>query len=451
MAPFRTPVRGAALALALLGCAGAPRPGAPSAGEGPCVLPAAAVAPRAAGPLVVGLPGPVDPSHAPVPRSDAERLAFAQLYETLVRVTCEGRVEPLLASSWTSEQDGRAWTFTLRPDLRAWDGTAVGAAEVARGWLATGRPTGIASLSVLDARTLRVELPHPEDVGFFARPELAVALPAAPGEWRAGTGPYRPVDPAGGPLRRLELAPLRGQPPLELRAMGADPRNALDAGADILVTAEPEALAYAASTGGFETVPLPWDRAWLLLLATPAGPPPPEAALEALARDAVRVEARAAEASGTLAACGHAAEGAPRGGERIVYGAGDPVAHGIAERLVALALAGERSGGWLADAAPGLVRGEARPTTRSLGADAFAAALREGSGAAFVIAVPTGGACDLLRAAAARAPWVGATAIVPLVETRRTAIVRRGIGGVVVDGAGTLLLGGARVGEGGGP
>src|SRR5439155_19885395 len=42
----------------------------------------------------------VDPANAPHPTNDSERLLFRQLYETLVRVDCEGRVRPGLAASW---------------------------------------------------------------------------------------------------------------------------------------------------------------------------------------------------------------------------------------------------------------------------------------------------------------------------------------------------------------
>src|SRR5688572_25020374 len=45
----------------------------------------------------VGLGERVDPSHAPRPSNDSERLLFRQLYETLVRVDCNGEPGPGLA------------------------------------------------------------------------------------------------------------------------------------------------------------------------------------------------------------------------------------------------------------------------------------------------------------------------------------------------------------------
>ena len=53
----------------------------------------------------------VDLAVAPVPRTASERLLFRQLYETLVTIDCDGRVQPGLAVSWSTEQDGRVWRF----------------------------------------------------------------------------------------------------------------------------------------------------------------------------------------------------------------------------------------------------------------------------------------------------------------------------------------------------
>src|SRR5207249_1841429 len=84
----------------------------------------------------VALVGSVDSTHAPVPRSDAERLVFRQLYETLVRVDCSGRVTPGLADSWVSSDSGRRWTFSLRRGAQFWDGVPVTARDVLASWRA---------------------------------------------------------------------------------------------------------------------------------------------------------------------------------------------------------------------------------------------------------------------------------------------------------------------------
>ena len=52
----------------------------------------------------------------PGPSNDSERLVFRQLYETLVRVDCKGRVVPGLAASWRLSIDGQTWIVTLRAE-----------------------------------------------------------------------------------------------------------------------------------------------------------------------------------------------------------------------------------------------------------------------------------------------------------------------------------------------
>src|SRR2546426_2341990 len=84
--------------------------------------------------VTVALTEPVDPAHAPVPRNDAERLVFAQLYETLIRLDCAGRVLPGLAKAWEGRED--RWVLTLRDDARFWDGAPVTARDVVASWRA---------------------------------------------------------------------------------------------------------------------------------------------------------------------------------------------------------------------------------------------------------------------------------------------------------------------------
>src|SRR5690606_3343963 len=236
--------------------------------------------------------------------------------------------------------------------------------------------------------------------------------------WPAGTGVLRPehaapsgapaAQPGAGPLRRLVLRPAAGAGGAahEFRAGGADARNALDAGVDVLVTRAPEAADYAAGSGAFLVLPLLWDRAYVLA-APGAGARdpafraaakgggehlprfvlPPAAPLEALARDAVRADARPAAGlldlgrgtcrfwlDGTIGAAGSRRAGGAAAAavdlKRVIYPPGDPVARALAERLVALAPGAGREGEaeWLADAAPLLAeagaraRAEAAPT-----------------------------------------------------------------------------------------
>ena len=141
----------AALLWVLASCGGTSGPPAPGGGKEPPVdlWPSgdgAAVATVRegcgvmAGPAVPGghfiftLTSPVLPGHAPIPRNGAERVVFAQLYETLVQVDCTGRTRPGLAERWTCTEDSTVWVFTIREGARFWDGTRVTAEDVRRAW-----------------------------------------------------------------------------------------------------------------------------------------------------------------------------------------------------------------------------------------------------------------------------------------------------------------------------
>lgn len=58
-------------------------------------------------------------------------MTLQNVYETLTRYNPEtGEVDPVLASSWTSNEDGTVWTFQLRDDVTFHDGTQMTAQQV---------------------------------------------------------------------------------------------------------------------------------------------------------------------------------------------------------------------------------------------------------------------------------------------------------------------------------
>src|SRR6266702_1834323 len=106
------------------------------------LITAAACAPRGAPgpgflvppPRSLAAPGAIDPAHAPSPVTPGERVLFRQLYETLLRSDCEGRLHPALAATWSSADGGRTWTLTIADSARFWDGVPVGARDVIASW-----------------------------------------------------------------------------------------------------------------------------------------------------------------------------------------------------------------------------------------------------------------------------------------------------------------------------
>jgi hypothetical protein len=383
--------------------------------------------------LTLAIAGTVDPAHAPVPMTDAERMVFRQLYGTLVRLDCRGAPLPDLAASWASEDGGRRWRFTLRADARFWDGQPLTARDVIASWVA--RDTTVLSGSSLEApdeRTLVIRLPveSPALPQRFADPALAVTRSLPDRDWPTGTGDFS-ADTSGG---RVILAPFTGvgRPVIVLRPLGAtDTRDWIDRGVDLLITDDQAALSYVAGRSDLLSQPLPWDRTYVLL-APGAAPAVTPAWREGLAHDAVHVAARPAAAPAWWTAF-PACVGPPPAGavppapsrSLIVYPRDDPTARDLAGRLVAL----EGEGGGPSVRVAGLAPAE------------LAAALAAGQSAQFVIPLPRVvlDPCGAVRRLTARAPWLTlATQIVPLVETRRQMVWRRGAAAFTVDWDATI-------------
>jgi hypothetical protein len=411
----------------------------------------------------------IDPAHAPRPTNESERLLFRQVYETLVRVDCRGRVKPGLAASWRLDADGRTWLLTLREDARFSDGTPVTAADVRAGW--TGRANGsddllppvgrlVQAIVPVDDRVLTV-LPrrHRPDVPIaLTHPDLAIARPVVGSPWPLGTRADRSAAAANPPAgtAHAEITITRDAGPV-LRFVPAprDPRDLLDAGVDLLLTRDPATLDYAATLPQVRSVPLEWRRTHVLVTPgrSPAAPSLSAQGRQVLADDAVRGEARGAaepfwwqsreECDLPPARPVDPAVPAPR----VVYDAGDAAARDLAERLVGLGRVSSPAAAALLEVL--LPERARRVGLRAAGltGDALAVARRHGADAAFIMAFDRGSVdpCRDIAAAMDAAPWLDPGSIVPLVDTRLKAIVRRGRSGLTADGDGTLLIDGARV------
>jgi len=376
--------------------------------------------------IVVGVPGQLDLAHAPVPETAGERLVFGTLYEPLVRLDCDGRAIPALAARWT-EDGPRRWQFTLRPDARFWDGTPVTSRDVVAAWTLAGGTVAFAeSLSTPNPRTLTVLLARPDTAILrqLADPRLAVALPAANGGPPQGTTPYRvtawtdgEIDAAAadrpGSLLRFQLAG------------GADPRDLLDAGADLLLTGDPDALKYAAGRDGYDVEPLPW--AWTYVATGELFPLHVDSVPSWGLTDAVHGDVRVAQPPFWWAGAPRCPEWLqrpsyhpPSMARTIVYQARDRMARDVAARLAALLAE---------DSTPS---GLAPLGIRGLDPDAWADALAQDRALAFVTTLP--------RRAYATCVDLPAGPIVPLLDARRSLIARRGRAHVVVEWDGTPRL-----------
>jgi len=228
-------------------------------------------------------------------------------------------------------------------------------------------------------------------------------------------GPYRIRD-VGRSTLLLEPIPGASGPRLTIHsATEVSARDLVDGGVDLLLTDSPTLAAYAGTRADVTSLPLGWDRTWVV--ATPRGSLPIDSSSAfraGLARDAVRADARAAEGpywwtdtTGCVAPTARSAL-ASMGTPRVVYPRDEAVARALAERLVAILGGGATAAG--------------------LAPNAFASALAAGSEQAYVFPLRRmpRDRCRSLAELLGSAAWLGAQGTtVPLIDTRLHAVVRR--------------------------
>ena len=274
----------------------------------------------------------------------------------------------------------------------------------------------------------------------------ASAVPRLLSQIGAAVAPPECLNPRP-PARPGRTPPSAGQDTVVLRRVSdRGARDALDQGVDILVTRDRSVVAYAAGNPGLVSVPLPWDRVYVLVVRRQPGRPDSAANPlgAALASDVVHADARALGAGIALpdSACGgdaaHPSVVVTPGpasarlpsAARILYDQEDSVARFLAERLAVLASTGSSL---LGGVAPALGRMGAEMYATGLPARDLPRAVMEASGEAYVVAIPspTLQSCGETGAIPASAPRLTMqsgdrqAAIVPLIETRAWAIVRR--------------------------
>lgn len=441
------------------------------------------------GDLVLALAEAVDPSHAPVATTHAERVVFANLYETLVRLSCEGRLEPGLAARWERLDGGRRWRLHLREGAVFWNGEAVTTRSVIGSWrrseemaAATGRPfpglwlaPGSQGLVPLDPATLEIRLAEPQDdlLPLLAHPDLAVAAWRQGWLWPLGSGPCRLAADSDLPLPDLVCQPNlhHPEPPrwrrLTFRILaGSDPRELLTTGTDLAVVRDRRAAAYYAQLEGLRSAPLPWDRLYVLLV--PPGSGLATTPVASLAQIATHAAATASESRAWSSLFFHPCRPAPcpqlqgptvgtlplarepdpvlfnLAGQTVAYAAADRDARALAERIVAFQPSGF---------APS---GQSGP--------ALAGSLQAGLAAGFIVRLDAGyaTACLTLASLLARADWLqqdiavaaagdpcraatilsDETRAVPVAATRARLVWRGELAGLRLTHDGVPLVGG---------
>jgi ABC-type dipeptide/oligopeptide/nickel transport system permease component/ABC-type transport system substrate-binding protein len=165
-------------------------------------------------------PPNLDPtSGAAVP---TDEVAYATIFEGLVRLAPDGTVKPWLASGWTVSDDGRRYIFDLRSNVRFHDGSAFSADDVVFSLNRAIAPDStnaqaqalraIAQVTALGPLRVQIDLAEP-DANFLRLLSFgdAVMVPRAAAGLLAtkpvGTGPFRFVAWQRGDAVTLERFP----------------------------------------------------------------------------------------------------------------------------------------------------------------------------------------------------------------------------------------------------
>lgn len=404
---------------------------------------------------VIGVVDPVDGALAPLARSDGEGLLFATLHPPLVQLDCEGRLRPAVAAAWEVEsaRDGEVVWHLAIPGARE-RGDLV-ARSLARDAPSEGgvRPIGVERTPSGVRVRLRGRGVQSDGPRVLAEPGL-VPVAATGDGWGSDLSGLRLVPVAApGPGRTLELVREDGDRAVALAAIrvvpGGDPRDLVDQGADLVLTRDPLAVAWAAARDGVRVLPLPADRVYRMALPGAGLRELPEGLPAGLVRDVVPlggIPGSELEAEGGAGGC-PPLPSSPRPPRRppdlqprVVHPLGDAVARALAERVAALAAPG-------GDAPlAGLLRGvsESVPLLEVVGLDpaGFARALREGRDVAYVFHEPLHPAalCSAGATRARRIPWLESGSVLALVESGPRALVRPGAPVLEVDGTGAVRM-----------
>lgn len=313
---------------------------------------------------------------------------------TPIGLDCTGRPVPRAATAWSPDSSRTGWTLVLAEPSRA---AAAWREPEARAALRLG---GATSVVPLDAQRIVVSFREPQDTvpAVFADPVLALPQPA------------------------------ESLPSIQVISTG-DLRDALDRGADLVLTADPAVLEYAGTLPEYAPHPLPWSRTYVLIVpdspaALELAVPDTAAFRDGLAREAVRGAARGAEPPFWWERATRC-ERAPGPGEEsprvVLYPASDGVARALAERIVALS------------GTPGLV-------ARAAAAWELPAAMARGAAAGFVVPLPRTPTLPCREVGT----WPTGAKVLALIDTRLTAVVREGAPPVRVDHDGGILPAGTR-------
>ena len=151
---------------------------------------------------------------SPLTATNRDVLSMDMLvYESLIELDDSGKPTTCLASSWTAEDAGWTWYFTIREGIAFHNGAALTAADAAAtlnyilankcGAWSQALNAMVDSCEAVDERTLKVSARAPSYALLYAMTFPVVPSGEVSASQPSGTGPYRVVDAEPGSRVRL--------------------------------------------------------------------------------------------------------------------------------------------------------------------------------------------------------------------------------------------------------
>jgi peptide/nickel transport system substrate-binding protein len=240
-------------------------------------------------------PNTLDPADNAPPDSFARRSMTPLIFDTLVTLDENGRLQPSLAISWQESSNYQRWQFHVRRSVEFHDGRPLTPEAVAAS-LRTANPTwNITSTS--DSVVIDRDAPDPEMLAELALPRNAIAKRNADGTL-IGTGPFHITEWLPG--KNLTLAAeenhWRGRPfvdgiEIEMGRSFRDQMTALDLGKIDLAEIAPE-QSHRTATARVQIVTSPPIELVALVFTRDAASPEEKLLREALALSIERTSIR---------------------------------------------------------------------------------------------------------------------------------------------------------------
>jgi peptide/nickel transport system substrate-binding protein len=135
--------------------------------------------------LVVLIPGENSTLDPAVNYGIGAQAVLPAIYETLVKYTADGKVEPQLATSWQRSDDGKAYTFQLRKGVKFHDGEPFNA-QALKTSLERFMAIGQAASYIYKDSVERIDTPDEYTVVFHLKQPLGYFLLAIASPWAGG-------------------------------------------------------------------------------------------------------------------------------------------------------------------------------------------------------------------------------------------------------------------------